>query len=107
MKLGLQANRWPKIPTDMYGATETAREARVTLRQLQWWDEHGIITPIQMLHRRLYTREQVELATRFGQLRKAGVPLRRLAKYAKLPWTSVVQVRAGKPTLVGNVLVVC
>lgn len=106
MKLDLQASRWPKTPPDMYGKSETAREAHVTLRQLQWWDERGILSPVQMLHKRLYTKEQVELASRFGRLRKAGLPLRSLQKYAELPWTSVLQIRAGKPQLIGSILVV-
>lgn len=107
MKLDLEAQRdAANVPGDFYGTAETAHEARVSIRQLQWWDEHYILKPAQLLHRKLYTREQVDRAARFGQLRKAGVPLKRLHKYAALPWTSVVRVRTKRPTIIGNVLVV-
>jgi len=96
----------PFISEASYTVHEAAHESGLTLRQLQYWDEHDILKPITLRHRRLYTREQVELAVRMAKLRKAGIGLQKLRKYAALPWTSIVSVRAGKPAMMGNVLVI-
>jgi len=105
MGLAATNNRWSR-PVGTYTAHEVAHEAKLSLRQLQWWDERGILSPIQQQHRRLYTREQLDLAIRMAQLRKASIRLRQLGKYAAFPWTSIVSVRVGKPAMMGNVLVV-
>jgi hypothetical protein len=103
----LTANLHPLSISDAsYTVSEAAHESGLTLRQLQWWDEQGILKPVQQLHRRLYTREQVELAVRMAKLRKAGIKLKQLRKYAALPWTSIFSVKLGKPNMMGNVLVV-
>jgi hypothetical protein len=96
----------PALPGKFYTAFEVSLQANLSLRQLQWWDERGILSPIIQYHRRLYTVEQRDLAIRMGKLRKAGLPLRKLPKYAALPWASIVSVRVGKPAMMGNVLVV-
>jgi hypothetical protein len=96
----------PSVPEKFYTVHEAAHETGLTLRQLQWWDEHGILKPAQMQHRRLYTREQLDLAIRMAQLRKAGIRLWALRRYAALPWTSVFTVGVKKPRMMGNVLVV-
>ena len=38
---------------------EVAVITGVSLRQLQWWDEQGIVTPMQKGHRRLYRMREV------------------------------------------------
>jgi hypothetical protein len=96
----------PSVPEKFYTVHEAAHESGLTLRQLQWWDEHGILSPVIQYHRRLYTREQLDLAIRMAQLRKAGIRLWALRKYAALPWTSICSVRVGKPAMMGNTLVV-
>jgi len=96
----------PSVPEKFYTVHEAAHESGLTLRQLQWWDERGILSPIVQYHRRLYTREQLDLAIRMAQLRKAGIKLWALRKYASLPWTSLFTVQAKKPRMMGNVLVV-
>jgi hypothetical protein len=96
----------PNVSEKFYTVQEAAHDSGLTLRQLQWWDERGILSPFIQQHRRLYTVEQRDLAIRMGKLRRAGLPLRKLPKYAALPWTSIVSVRCGKPAMMGNVLVV-
>jgi hypothetical protein len=96
----------PSVSEKLYTVHEAAHESGLTLRQLQYWDERGILIPVQQLHRRLYTREQLELAIRMAKLSKAGIKLKQLRKYAALPWTSICSVRCGKPAMMGNVLVV-
>jgi hypothetical protein len=85
---------------------EVSLEIGATLRQLQWWDEAGLLKPIQRLHKRLYTREQVWEARRLISLRRAGASLqlcRRLMKL-KTPWSEAVAV--GRGVVVGSTLVV-
>lgn len=54
----------------------------ITARQLQWWDERGLIKPAHRGHRRLYSWEQLVTATVIGQLRRRGFSLQRLRKVA-------------------------
>ena len=105
--MDLTANLHPLSVSDVsYTVSEAAHESGLTLRQLQYWDDHDILKPVQLKHRRLYTREQVELAVRMAKLRKAGIGLQKLRKYAALPWSSIFSVELGKPSMMGNVLVV-
>ena len=103
----LTANLHPlSISEASYTVSEAAHESGLSLRQLQYWDDQDILKPVQTSHRRLYTREQVDLAIRMAKLREAGIGLQKLRKYAALPWSSIFSVRAGKPAMMGNVLVV-
>lgn len=58
-----------------YTTTQVARIATVTLRQLQWWDEQGIVCPPMEGHRRLYDPSQVFAALLFRELRTRGFSL--------------------------------
>ena len=45
----------------------------ITPRQLQWWDERGIVVPSREGRRRLYTMEDLsEIAVKVGDAVKAG-----------------------------------
>lgn len=86
---------------------EMVRLTGVTLRQLQWWDEKGILkprygTPYGI---RLYSREQVEPIIRMVRLRRAGVPLQALREFAKVQYSRIVSTTKAA-VLVGDVLVV-
>ncbi len=55
----------------------------VSLRQLQWWDEQGVVSPMQRGHRRLYQlHEMVEVAL-ITELRRKGISLQRIRKVLK------------------------
>ena len=54
----------------------------ITARQLQWWEERGLIKPLRQGHRRLYSWDQLVTATVIGQLRRRGFSLQRLRKVA-------------------------
>ena len=55
-----------------YTTREVALRTYTTLRQLQYWDEEGFVKPIQVKHRRLYTKKQLDLITEANILRDYG-----------------------------------
>lgn len=50
----------------------------VSLRQLQWWDEQGLVSPRQTGHRRLYTKFEVLQVSLINGLRKKGISLQKI-----------------------------
>ncbi len=52
----------------------------VSLRQLQWWDEQGVVSPVQKGHRRIYQLHEVVEVGLITELRRKGVSLQRIRK---------------------------
>jgi DNA-binding transcriptional MerR regulator len=52
----------------------------ITPRQLQWWDERGIVVPERQGHRRLYSIEHLTEIAVICELRRRGFPLQRVRK---------------------------
>ena len=52
----------------------------ITARQLQWWDERGLIKPARRGHRRIYSWDQLVTAAVISQLRRRGFSLQRVRK---------------------------
>jgi DNA-binding transcriptional MerR regulator len=52
----------------------------ITPRQLQWWDERGIVVPAREGHRRLYSLEDVTEVAVICELRNKGFSLQRVRK---------------------------
>jgi DNA-binding transcriptional MerR regulator len=52
----------------------------VTARQLQWWDERGVVKPERAGHRRLYSMQKLTEITVICQLRRKGFPLQGVRK---------------------------
>src|ERR1700674_2714021 len=50
----------------------------ITARQLQWWDERGIVTPGRQGHRRIYGWDQLVTVAVICQLRRRGFSLQRM-----------------------------
>ena len=50
----------------------------ITARQLQWWDERGIVVPQREGRRRLYTLDDVTEIAVICALRRKGFPLQRV-----------------------------
>lgn len=50
----------------------------ITARQLQWWDERGIVVPAREGHRRLYSMEDVAEVAVICELRRRGFSLQRV-----------------------------
>ena len=56
----------------------------ITARQLQWWDEQGIVVPAREGHRRLYSQADLAEVAVICQLRKKGFSLQRVRKVMRL-----------------------
>jgi len=56
----------------------------ITLRQLQWWDERGIVVPARDGHRRLYSAEDLSEVAVICELRRRGFSLQRVRKVMRL-----------------------
>ena len=52
----------------------------ISLRQLQWWDERGIVVPARKGHRRLYSMQNLTEVAVICDLRRRGFPLQRVRK---------------------------
>jgi DNA-binding transcriptional MerR regulator len=52
----------------------------ITPRQLQWWDERGIVTPARQGHRRLYSMEELAEIGVICELRRRGFSLQQVRK---------------------------
>jgi DNA-binding transcriptional MerR regulator len=52
----------------------------VTARQLQWWDERGVVRPQRAGHRRIYSIQNLTEITVICQLRRKGFPLQGVRK---------------------------
>ena len=52
----------------------------ITARQLQWWDERGIVAPVRQGHRRIYSWDELVTVAVIRQLRRRGFSLQRMRK---------------------------
>jgi DNA-binding transcriptional MerR regulator len=67
-----------------FGSADVCRIARVSARQLQWWDEQNIVSPVQRGHRRLYLPEDVIGVIVIAGLRRKGLTLQRIRPLLRL-----------------------
>jgi len=68
---------------DSFLSREVIALTGVTARQLQWWDERGVIKPERMGHRRLYSMRQVLEIAVIGELRRKGFSLQGVRKVVR------------------------
>jgi DNA-binding transcriptional MerR regulator len=59
---------------------EVVQLTGITARQLQWWDEQGIVVPAREGHCRLYSEADLAEVAVICQLRKKGFSLQRVRK---------------------------
>jgi DNA-binding transcriptional MerR regulator len=52
----------------------------ITPRQLQWWDERGVVVPVHKGHRRVYSMEDLAEVAVICELRRKGFSLQRVRK---------------------------
>jgi DNA-binding transcriptional MerR regulator len=68
------------VMQEQFTSRDVVRLTGITARQLQWWDERGIVVPARAGHRRLYSMEDlVEVAVICG-LRQRSFSLQRVRK---------------------------
>ena len=61
-----------------FTSAEVAALTGISLRQLQWWDERGIVVPERSGHKRLYSLDDMAEVAVLCDLRRRGFPLQRL-----------------------------
>ena len=64
----------------IFTSKEVVTLTGITARQLQWWDERGIVRPLRQGHRRLYSMEDLAEIAVICELRSRGFSLQRVRK---------------------------
>ena len=65
---------------ETFSSLDVSNMTGVSLRQLQWWDEQGVVSPIQKGHRRMYQMHEVVEVGLITELRRKGVSLQKIRK---------------------------
>jgi len=65
---------------DRFPSQEVIALTGVTARQLQWWDERGVVKPEHQGHRRLYSMQNVLEMAVICELRRKGFSLQGVRK---------------------------
>jgi DNA-binding transcriptional MerR regulator len=66
-----------------FTSREVAQLTGISARQLQWWDERGIVVPARQGRRRLYSLEDVSEVAVICELRERGFSLQRVRKVVR------------------------
>jgi DNA-binding transcriptional MerR regulator len=67
-----------------FTSAEVMARTGITARQLQWWDERGIVVPEREGHRRLYSIDDLAEVAVICDLRRRGFSLQRVRKVMRL-----------------------
>jgi DNA-binding transcriptional MerR regulator len=87
----------------IFDTAQVAKFALVSLRQLQWWDEQGVVRPHHEGHKRFYDAADVTRALIVAALRKRGLALSRMPALLKPALLKQLNGDAvGEQFLVGN-----
>jgi DNA-binding transcriptional MerR regulator len=65
---------------EQFTSRDVVQLTGITLRQLQWWDERGIVVPAREGHRRLYSIEDLVEVAVICDLRRRSFSLQRVRK---------------------------
>lgn len=68
---------------DRFTSREVITLTGITARQLQWWDERGVVKPEREGHRRLYSMNQLTEIAVICQLRRKGFSLQGVRKVVR------------------------
>ncbi len=68
---------------DQFTSRDVVALTGITPRQLQWWDERGIVVPARQGHRRLYSFEDLSEVAVICELRRKGFSLQRVRKVVR------------------------
>jgi DNA-binding transcriptional MerR regulator len=67
-----------------FTSSQVSERTGLTPRQLQWWDEQGIVVPARQGHRRLYSPTDLAELAVLCDLRRRGFSLQRIRKLTSL-----------------------
>ena len=65
---------------DSFSSREVIALTGISARQLQWWDERGVVRPARIGHRRLYSTQDVMEMAVICELRRKGFSLQGVRK---------------------------
>ncbi len=65
---------------ETFSSEEVAQLSGVTPRQLQWWDERGVVSPHHQGHRRRYRLEELIEVAVIAELRDKGFSLQKVRR---------------------------
>lgn len=68
---------------ELFTSAQVVELTGITARQLQWWDEQGIVVPSREGHRRLYSLDDLAEMAVIADLRRRGFPLQRVRKVVR------------------------
>ena len=68
---------------ESFTSQEIIRLTGITARQLQWWDERGLVVPEREGHRRVYSFEDLTEVAVICELRRKGFSLQRMRKVVR------------------------
>lgn len=63
---------------ESFTSRDVIRLTGITARQLQWWDERGLVVPARDGHRRVYSFEDLTEVAVICELRRKGFSLQRM-----------------------------
>ena len=66
-----------------YSSNQVIELTGITARQLQWWDERGLVVPRKEGHRRLYSLDDAAEIAVICDLRRRGFSLQRVRKVVR------------------------
>lgn len=68
---------------ERFTSAEIVSLTGISARQLQWWDEQGIVVPAREGHRRVYSFDDLAELAVIADLRRRGFPLQRVRKVVR------------------------
>lgn len=71
------------LAQEIFSSQDVTRITGVSLRQLQWWDEQGVVSPVQRGHKRLYQIHEVIEVAVINELRSKGISLQKIRRAMK------------------------
>jgi DNA-binding transcriptional MerR regulator len=75
-----QADSVALLGEQIFFSKDVAQIARISLRQLQWWDEKKLVSAEQEDHRRMYSRQQVLEILAIAAFRRKGMSLQKMRR---------------------------
>ena len=66
-----------------FTSRDVARLTGISLRQLQWWDERGLVVPVREGHRRLYCLDDLAEVAVICELRARGFSLQKIRRIVR------------------------
>jgi DNA-binding transcriptional MerR regulator len=68
---------------ETFTSRDIIRLTGITARQLQWWDERGLVVPARQGHRRVYSFEDLTEVAVICELRRRGFSLQRMRQVVR------------------------